>query len=84
MQTLALREQTMTEGSNLVDNKMIWKKKWKKVISIFDEEPLFLIILLLRSTSRDETPLLNVKVSSPGAELDRIAMPPPQSPMGTM
>jgi len=37
-----------------------------------------------RSTSRDETTLFNLKVSSPGTELDRIAMPPPQSPMGTM
>ena len=43
MQTPVHREQVM-EGSNLVDNKMIWKKKWKKVISILDEEPLLLIL----------------------------------------
>ena len=52
MQTPVHREQIMTEGSNLVDNKMIWKKKLKKVISILDEEPLFPILYASEENGR--------------------------------
>lgn len=37
-----------------------------------------------RSTSRDDTPMLNRNVVSLDTEFDKLAMPPPQSPFGTM
>ena len=43
-----------------------------------------IIMILLRSASREEITLQSTKALSPDTELDRIAMPPPQSPMGTM
>ena len=44
----------------------------------------YIVIIYFRSMSRDDTPMFNRKVSSPDTEVDRIAMPPPQSPVGTM